>query len=313
MASRARYSALIIAITVLWLGSPSSGLAGVRSVFDLDNPDGGPFPSDRFTVTDESNITGLRVALPLPDCTARPTDCDDLRVVNTLDGFNVTPRISIPFDGPIDLSTVNSRTVFFVRLGNTRHDEDNGQSTRIGINQAVWDPDGHVLHAKSDQLLDQHTRYLLIATSGLRDVFGAPVQPADAFRAFLGESRDRNDGYGGGREDRSAASYRRAIRAGLRAAGISPKHVVAASVFTTLSVTAFLEKVRDQIKATPTEPADFLIGPGGSPALFEVASLRSIILRRQVGTNPVSFTTGGLFLPKVGTLAYGKFRSPNYL
>src|SRR5262249_54855507 len=156
MASRARCSALIIVVTVLLLGSPSSGLASVRSVFDLDNPDGGPFPSDRFTVTDESNITGLRVALPLPDCTARPTDCDDLRVVNTLDGFNVTPRISIPFDGPIDLSTVNSRTVFFVRLGNTRHnDDDREPSARIGINQIVWDPDAHLLHANSHQLLDQ--------------------------------------------------------------------------------------------------------------------------------------------------------------
>jgi streptogramin lyase len=305
-----------MAVTMLLLGSPSLGLAGVRSVFDLDNPDGGPFPSDRFTVTDDRNITGLRVALPLPDCTARPTDCDDLRVVNTLDGFNVTPRISIPFDAPIDLSTVNSRTVFFVRLGNTRHDDDRGHSARIGINQVVWDPEGNVLHAKSDQLLDQHTRYLLIATSGLRDVFGAPVQPADAFRAFLGESRDRNDGYGRGREDRSVTAYRRAIRAALRAAGISPKHVVAASVFTTLSVTAFLEKVRDQIKATPTEPADFLIGPGGSPALFDVASLRNLVLRRQVGTNPVLFSNLQLFgnvSPNVGTLAYGKFRSPNYL
>jgi hypothetical protein len=30
--------------------------------------DGGPFPSDHFTVEDREQNTGLRVNLPLPDC-----------------------------------------------------------------------------------------------------------------------------------------------------------------------------------------------------------------------------------------------------
>ncbi len=38
--------------------------------------------------------------LPLPDCTTYPSDCDDLAVVNAMDGFNLLPRVSIPFDGP---------------------------------------------------------------------------------------------------------------------------------------------------------------------------------------------------------------------
>jgi hypothetical protein len=154
MTSRVRCTLLVEAITLLLLQWSSPVLAGVQAVFDLDSPAGGPFPSDRFTVTDHSNNTGLRVALPT-DCKDRPSDCDDLRVVNTLDGFNVEPRISISFDGPIDLSTVDSSTVFFVRLGSARREGDEAHGTRIGINQVVWDPDGNVLHAKSDQLLDQ--------------------------------------------------------------------------------------------------------------------------------------------------------------
>ena len=63
--------------------------------------------------------TGLRVNLPLPDPTARPSDYADTSVINTLDGFNITPRISIPFNGEIDLSTVNSDTVFLQKLGTT--------------------------------------------------------------------------------------------------------------------------------------------------------------------------------------------------
>ena len=40
-------------------------------------------------------------------------------MINTLDGFNLQPRLSIPFDGPIDVNTVNSHNVFLVRMGDT--------------------------------------------------------------------------------------------------------------------------------------------------------------------------------------------------
>src|SRR5262249_31627001 len=60
-----------------------------------------------------------RVPLPLPDCTTHPSDCADIHVLNTLDGFNLQPRLSIPFDGPIDVHTVTSNTVFLISLGDT--------------------------------------------------------------------------------------------------------------------------------------------------------------------------------------------------
>jgi hypothetical protein len=81
---------------------------------------GTPFPSDLFTVPDPTQNTGLRVNLPKPDCLARPSDCQDLDVINTLDGFNLQPRLSIPFDGPIDVTTVTSETVFLISLGDKR-------------------------------------------------------------------------------------------------------------------------------------------------------------------------------------------------
>jgi hypothetical protein len=55
--------------------------------------------------------------LPKPDCAVRPSDCADIDVINTLDGFNLQPRLSIPFSGDIDVSTVSSQTVFLIRLG----------------------------------------------------------------------------------------------------------------------------------------------------------------------------------------------------
>src|SRR3954451_6716779 len=82
------------------------------AAFDLDSPDRGPFPSDRFTVADASQLTNRRINLPLPDATSRPSDYADVSVINTLDGFNLQPRLSISFDGPIDVNSVNSNDVF---------------------------------------------------------------------------------------------------------------------------------------------------------------------------------------------------------
>ena len=90
--------------------------AGVEPLFDLSAPTTGPFPSDRFTALDLHNNTLLRVDLPKPDCAVRVTDCQDIDVINTLDGFNLQPRLSIPFSDPIDPASVSSDTVFLVNL-----------------------------------------------------------------------------------------------------------------------------------------------------------------------------------------------------
>src|SRR5215216_4204807 len=108
------------------------------AAFDLASPDRGPFPSDRFTVADASQLTNRRISLPLPEASARPSDYADVSVINTLDGFNLQPRLSIPFSGPIDVTTVNSTTVFLVKLGDASAPEGGGGRI-VGINQTVWD------------------------------------------------------------------------------------------------------------------------------------------------------------------------------
>src|SRR5947207_15882588 len=97
---------------------------------------------------------------------------------NTLDGFNLQPRLSIPFSGSIDVSSVSSSTVFLVRVG--------GRRSRhvVGINQVVWDPATNTLHAESDEFLDLHTRYLLVVTDSFLHSTGGPVR-ASAFGDVL--------------------------------------------------------------------------------------------------------------------------------
>jgi Bacterial Ig-like domain len=137
---------------------------------------GQPFPTNRYTVRDHTQATGLRVNLPKPDCAVRPSDCADIDVLNQLDGFNIQPRISIPFSGPIDVSTVSSSTVFLI-----------GPGGRVGINQIVWEPATNTVHVETDEQLREATTYLLIVTRGIRDTDGVPIK-APAVSLFTTQS-----------------------------------------------------------------------------------------------------------------------------
>src|SRR5437763_1960837 len=286
------------------------GLAfAVEARFDLSSPASSPFPSDRFTVDDHDQKTGLRVSLPKPDCAVRVSDCADIDVINTLDGFNLQPRLSIPFSGPIDVSTVSHRTVFLVRLGQGHgHHGD-----PVGINQIVWDPATNMLHAESDELLDQHTRYLLVVTDGVRDTDGRRVK-GEAFEDFLGDGKHKHH-HGGGLGD-----YRGDLREALDKVEIHGHRTVAASVFTTLSATAVLEKIRREIKHSQPKPATVL-------GTFPLINLnpRSIQWRREVRkfpnpkdpTDPLfvfsTFPVAALgIIPGVGSVAFGSFESPDW-
>src|SRR5262245_17014286 len=137
------------------------------------------FPSDRFTAFDFTQNTFRRVNLAKPaDCTsstAKALQCQDIDVLNSLDGFNIQPRLSIPFSGPIDVSSVNSDSVFLISLGSTTSLFGGSFGDKVGINQVVWDVATNTLHVESDELLEQHTRYALLVTSRVRDASGNPV------------------------------------------------------------------------------------------------------------------------------------------
>ena len=112
---------------------------------------------------------------PLPDCAVRPTDCEDLVMVNSLDGWGLQPRVSIPFTGDVDPATLNSDTVFLL---------DVPEGRRIGTTQLIWDPATHTLHGESDEVLDQHHRYAVIVTDGVRDTSGNPVKAMSDFHSM---------------------------------------------------------------------------------------------------------------------------------
>lgn len=286
------------ALLIPALHAASEGNVGV--LFNLSDPEVGPFPSDQFTVADGGQLTGRRVALPKPDCARQTSDCEDIDILNTLDGFSLQPRIAVSFDGPIAISSISSKSVFVVAYGS-------GGGTRvIGINEAVWEPATNTLYCSTDEMLVQHSSYALIVTKSLLDTTGKAVAASDDFTGFLssgsGEYRDR---------------LRAAIDAAV-SAGTSRDSIVAASAFTTVSTTAMLEKIRDQIKAATPAPASFVIN--GARAVYSKDSIASMVLHLQTRVSPPGFGDASLSVglldaipDSVGTLAFGSFESPNYL
>jgi len=257
---------------------------------------GQPFPSNLYTTPDATQLTGVRVDLPKPDCSIRVSDCQDVAVLDTLDGFNIQPRISIPFSGPIDLSTVSSRNIFLVGPGDRV----------IGINQAEWEPAANTLHVESDQQLAQDTTYLLVVSNGVHDAGGAPVV-----------STFRHDLNFGQTKDAATKAYRKALLDALpmaMAGGVAPDDVADASLFTTQSINAISEKIRAQLTGSPVS---FALGTNGERTVFPVSSITAIQLHRQNGT--ATFATSFLPTPalqifpgSVGTVAFGTYTSPDY-
>jgi hypothetical protein len=327
---RCATSALLGALFLLSGGSVIAGDPHVRPLFDPRHPTIGPFPTDLLTVEDATQNTGRRINLPLkvadggPNCSVEVSECQDRAVLNQLDGFGLQTRLSVPFDGDIDTDSVSSDTVFVVDLGGTLPTDPPATGAKIGINQAVWDATTHTLHVEVDQELDQHRRYGLIV-AGITATDGSHLKTNGDFVDFLDHGEPE--------------WYRDELNAAVNAArdlGVKTSDIAVASVFTTQTSTSILERIRDQVKAAPAPaPANFLIGPNGSRAVYDVSTIASITWRRnELVSSPNTFvdvtglTVTGVNGPyvityidmlktvvpgAVGKVAYGNFESPNYL
>ena len=68
--------------------------------------------------------------MPMVKCAVKVSKCDEIALINQLDGFDLDPNIKIGFSGPIDVSKVNSSTIYLER---------NGAAGRIPLSRLVWD------------------------------------------------------------------------------------------------------------------------------------------------------------------------------
>src|SRR5215467_12861301 len=316
-----RIFVLLLAAALL---TPALALAQTHPLFNLSSSSQSPFPSDRFTAFDLQQRTGLRVNMPLPNCASRPSDCADLTLVNQLDGFNLQPRLSVPFDGAIDASTVNSKTVFLITLpgpGLTGLEFDDFRPQVIGINQIVWDPASLTLFAESNDHLNEDANYALIVTNGVHDAQGNPIAATDDFSTFI----HGDGGVDGKNKDELLKRYQQALKHTLSddilgQLGLSRGDVAAASVFTTESVTATLHSIRDQIKSAAPPSVNFNLGTGGAKTVFPLNTVTGLTWNVQaltVGPLVPTSLNGALaalqvFPGSVRTIAFGKFSSKQW-
>src|SRR5262245_34090632 len=314
----------IIVLAAVILLMPALAAAATHPLFNLQSSATSPFPSDRFTVFDERQLTGLRVNLALPNCASRPSDCADITLLNQLDGMNTQPSLDIAFDGPIDPSTVNSKTVFLITLprrGLREIEFDGFRPHVIGINQVVWDPASLTLFAQSDEHLRESANYALIVTTGVHDAQGNPIEATAEFNAF----RHGDGGVDGKNKDELLKRYQQALKHALsedvlEQLRLSRHDIAAASVFTTQSATATLRSLREQIKAAASPAVDFKLGSNGETTVFPLNTVTGLTWNVQaLAAGPLVPTSlnGNLaalqvFPGSVGMLAFGKFTGQHW-
>jgi pimeloyl-ACP methyl ester carboxylesterase len=276
-------------------------LAGTTVLFDPSRPETGPFPSDFLTVPDPAQKTGLRLNLPLPDCGLQYTACQEVGLLEQSDGFSIRARAAVRFSAPVNPGTLRNG-IFFVALENLAQDERgiHKPGDRIPADQVVWDPAANTAYAKPDSVLDQHRRYALVVTDAVKDASGSAVAADTAYQACMG----------------AATPYCALLSQEVNrtaAGAVAPATVVSASVFTTMSATAWLEHARAVLDYVP--PLVMLAQPQST---FHVSDLSSLVLHEQVGTTPAKFSDLSLplsttLLSGLDSVVIGSYQSPSFL
>ena len=164
--------AVVAGLVAAMFAPPAPGQAATTAVHVLhgNRPQvNAVFPNNRFTVADDRQVTGRRVVMPLPrHCTSKNSSiCQATRLLNNLDGFDLQPRVYVPFSGAIDIKTVSPKTIYIT-----------GPDGDAGIYQLVFDPDRHVLEGTVDRQLMEDTLYTLHVTRGIRDRSGRRIAHA---------------------------------------------------------------------------------------------------------------------------------------
>jgi hypothetical protein len=270
--------------------------AATTVLFDPSVPATGPYPTDFLTVPDLLQKTNRRIDLPVPSCAAQYTACQEAGLLDQLDGFSVRARAQVRFSGPVNTATLRNG-VFYVALDNLAQDEPgvHKRGDVIAIDQVIWEPASNTLYAKPAMVLDQHRQYGLIVTDAVTDTAGAPVTADPAFRACL----------------QAASTYCTALAQSLSA--ISGRNIVAASVFTTMSATAWLEHARAILPYVPP-----FVSMAQPQSRFFLKDVAAIVLHEQTGVNPARFSDLSLhinstLLDGLDSVVMGSYQSPNFL
>ncbi len=157
MALRVRFTVVVLAVlAVAATLLPTATAPHVANAQTGGLPQGRVvFPSNRLTVRDADQLTGRRLDLPAPNCRRRPSDCNTVRLLNQLDGFDLDPRIVVQLNAPIADPESLGRTLgkgrFFVR--------NVAGGDPIPVNRLVYDARTRTLSGHPRRQLAERTTY----------------------------------------------------------------------------------------------------------------------------------------------------------
>ncbi|MBV6432202.1 MAG: hypothetical protein IANPNBLG_02338 [Bryobacteraceae bacterium] len=289
-----RFTRTIFALLSLVLAAPAAG-AGVKVLFDPSNPEIGPFPTDFLTAPATNTKTARMVRMPAPDdCAAKPNACQEAWLLQSFDGFNPRARIRVRFSGAVKPETLQEG-IYLVARENLTDEEPGVHQTgdKVPLTQVVWDPASNTAYGKPDSVMDQHRRYMIVVTDAVKDEGGDPVEADDSFTTCT-----------------VSEDYCAALADAVKSAG-DGVNVAGASLFTTMSATAWLEKARDQL--SNVAPAPTLLDGNG---VFAIEDLQNVVWHQQTGVNPDTYTDVPLPVEllqnAVRAVALGSYTSPDF-
>ncbi len=134
------------------------------------------FPDNFFTVPDSAQVSGLRVnfrsGIDFQVCdSTNYSICDTYAMLNHLDGFDIQPRVTVPLNGAVDLTSVDDSDFYIT---------DAGGAFVSGLRQLVFDPGTNTLSGISDKQLTEDTLFHIVVTSGITDSAHAPITACSA-------------------------------------------------------------------------------------------------------------------------------------
>jgi hypothetical protein len=142
------------------------------------------FPNDALTVSDPSQVTGKRVNLAKLNCAEAKSNCDEITLLNQLDGFDIDPAVAIGFAGAVDVTKVTDSSIYIQR---------NGGGAAIGLNRLVWDPATNTLYGHPKHQLTSSTTYQLVVTGDINGQAGAATFTTMSATAGLAHMRAQLD------------------------------------------------------------------------------------------------------------------------
>ena len=262
------------------------------------------FPDNAFSVRDRSQATGRRVhfrrgvdyptvgGVVRSGCTAATYSlCDGFAELNKLDGFDLQPRVTVPFTGAIRLGSVNASNFFIT---------DRRGKFVSSLRQLTFDPVTHTLAGISDRFLRENKGYRIHVTNGIRDGKGRRVKACGG--ACVVRFRTR-----------TASGELVRIRRSLDLPLSSPANAYRLAGFPSAAQSTASRK----LTFTQNGKSDVFLAASVAPSLVD--PLNGMVRRDQVKASPKapgafeSSAVPNLIAPGgAGYYAFGSFLSPRY-